>query len=65
MKKLLVRFENTKNNYLLVISETGKYLGKLHTNLVPLIWTEDDIIEEDEYLYFWCHKDLLEQYLLK
>ncbi len=63
MKKRLVRFEEQSKDYWIVINEIGKYLGKIHTDLVCLIYTEDDTVEEDGYLFFWCHDDLLQEYL--
>lgn len=65
MKKVLVRFETESNTHMLVVNEVGKYLGKVHIDALYLIWTTDEAIEEDDYLYHWCHKDLLEQYLEK
>lgn len=65
MKKVLVRFEAESNQHMLVINEVDKYLGKIHVDVMYLIWTTDEAIEEDDYLYHWCHKDLLEQYLEK
>jgi hypothetical protein len=66
MKKLLVRFEDSSNKHqVLVIDEVDKYLGVIDCELVKLIWTTDDIVEEEDYHYFWCHKDLMEQYLIK
>lgn len=65
MKKILVRFEEVSKDHLLVIDEVDKYLGKLNKELLELIWTTDDEVEEDDYVYYWCHKDLLEQYLEK
>lgn len=63
MKKLLVRFEAESNSHMLVIDEIDKYLGKIHVDVMYLIWTTDKAVEEDDYLYHWCYKDLLEQYL--
>lgn len=65
MKKILVRFEEESKNYLLVIDEVDKYLGKLNRELLELIWTTDNEVEEDGYIYYWCHKDLLDKYLEK
>lgn len=65
MKKILVRFENLSDDKILVINEIDKYLGKIDRELIYLVWTTDDEVEEDGYIYYWCHKDLLEQYLEK
>lgn len=66
MNKLLLRFEECSKEHLLVIDELDKYLGKIHIDLVDLIWAyDDDTIEENNHIFYWCHKDLLEQYLEK
>lgn len=66
MNKILLRFEECSKEHLLVIDELDRYLGKIHINLVDLIWADDgSTTEEDDYIFYWCHKDLLEQYLEK
>lgn len=65
MNKRLVRFEEQSIEHWIVIDELEKYLGKIHIDLICLIYTEDAPVEEDGYLFFWCHDDLLKQYLEK
>ena len=60
---MIVRYEEIKNSdEVLVISETGKYLGKmLMIDFVDCLDRDKDVIEEDDYLYFFDDKKQLER----
>ena len=60
---MIVRYEEIKNSdEVLVISETGKYLGKmLMIDFVDCLDRDKDVIEEDDYLYFFADKKQLER----
>ena len=60
--KMIVRYEEIRNSdEVLVISETGKYLGKmLMVDFVDCI-DFDKNFEEDDYLYFFADKKELER----
>ena len=60
---MIVRYEEIRNSdEALVISETGKYLGKmLMVDFVDCIDKDKDTLEEDDYLYFFADKKELEK----
>ena len=62
---MIVRHEEIRNSdEVLVISETGKYLGKmLMADFVDYIDRDKDTFEEDDYLYFFADKKELEKKL--
>ena len=62
---MIVRYEEIRNSdEVLVISETGKYLGKmLMVDFVDCIDKDKDTLEEDDYLYFFADKKELEKRL--
>ena len=64
---MIVRYEEIRNSdEVLVISETGKYLGKmLMVDFVDCIDKDKDTLEEDDYLYFFADKKELESQFLK
>ena len=64
---MIVRYEEIRNSdEVLVISETGKYLGKmLMVDFVDCIDKDKDTLEEDDYLYFFTDKKELESKFIK
>ena len=64
---MIVRYEEIRNSdEVLVISETGKYLGKmLMVDFVDCIDKDKDTLEEDDYLYFFADKKELESKFIK
>ena len=62
---MIIRHEEIRNSdEVLVISETGKYLGKmLMVDFVDCIDKDGDTVEEDDYLYFFADKKELEKRL--
>lgn len=64
---MIVRYEEIRNSdEVLVISETGKYLGKMSMiDFVDCIDKDKDTFEEDDYLYFFADKKELERRYLK
>ena len=64
---MIVRYEEIRNSdEVLVISETGKYLGKmLMVDFVDCLDRDKDVIEEDDYLYFSADKKELESKFIK
>ena len=62
---MIVRYEEIRNSdEVLVISETGKYLGKmLMVDFVDCIDKGKDTFEEDDYFYFFADKKELEKRL--
>ena len=64
---MIVRYEEIRNSdEVLVISETGKYLGKmLMVDFVDCIDKDRYTFEEDDYLYFFADKKELERRYLK
>jgi hypothetical protein len=63
---MIVRYEEIRNSdEVLVISETGKYLGKiLMVDFVDCIDRDKDVIEEDGYTFFFADKKELEKRIL-
>ncbi len=64
---MIVRYEEIRNSdEVLVISETGKYLGKmLMVDFVDCIDKDKGTFEEDDYLYFFADKKELESKFIK
>ena len=64
---MIVRYEEIRNSdEVLVISETGKYLGKmLMVDFVDCIDKDKDTLEEDDYLYLFTDKKELESKFIK
>lgn len=62
---MIIRYEEIRNSdEVLVISETGKYLGKMLTvDFVDCIDKDKDTFEEDDYLYFFADKKEIEKRL--
>jgi len=63
---MLVRLEKIrKTNSSLVIDEVGKLLGKIREDLFIDCILDRDLLEEDEYYYFWVDKHKLNKCLIK
>jgi len=56
---MIVRYENTKNGTLLIVSETDKFLGECYSEDFIDCMEERDSFIENEYDYFFVDKEKL------
>lgn len=62
---MIVRYENSKNDYLLIIDENEKFIGEIDSDDFIDAMLERDSFEEFEYQWFYVDKDKLESKIIK
>lgn len=66
MRDMLVRLESIKNSeQVLVIDEIGRFLGEINEFefFMDCMLDEEDILEEDDYVYYVVDKECLNKLL--